>query len=550
MSADALVDLLPDLVLLIRRDGSLVAHAGGHHVPDLRPASGGKASSVEPAWSDATAELVRLLVRRSIAQRAPLESHFHEAGKDYEVRVFAQGPDRAVAVIRAVLPGSPEDTAETTGERPGPELDRRGFLRRFKESMSVATLREKSLAVAVLYIDGIPDIAQIIAARVSEQIMSVAILRLSAQASESAGTEVKWYLGQLGENLLGIVLDTADRAQADACVARICESLREPLTAGGTEFRLKPYAGVAIFGVDATAPKILLDQARAAAAEARRAASNEVFFHSDTMQLRSLARLDLAQELREAIANGHIGLRYQGRHELRSGRLVTSVAYLRWEHPLRGEIPPAEFLRVAESTGLALALSRAALTRLSRDFAVFSQTWDAGVRISFGALRDHIFHQDFLEDMEQLLAQGIPPERLELRIAEQAFVARDAGDFHALRQRGVQLVVDEVGRDLGSISSLARVPVWGLQLDRAWVTALRTDDVARKVCFAGISLATSLRLTPIAVGVDDGAQRDVLLEMGCRYGSGDLYASGSSRIAEAGMTKPVITKPRKAASSP
>ena len=529
MPADTLLDVLPDLVLLMRRDGTIAAQTGGHRVPELRPDS----------WSQATADLTRLIVRRSLAQRTALESRFHEAGREYDLRVFAQGPDRAIAVIRAVLPGSPEDTAENTGERPRPELDRRGFLRRFKESISVAVLREKSLAVAVLYIDGVPDIAQIIAARVSEQIMSVAILRLAAQAGESTEGQPKWYLGQISENALAIVVDTADRTSVDTCIGSICESLREPLAAGGTEFRLKPYAGVAILGLDAFAPKTLLDRARAAASEARRAASNDVFFHSDTMELRSLARLDMAQELREAIANHDIGFRYLGRHELATGRLVACVGYLRWEHPLRGEIRPSEFLRLAQSTGLATDLSRAALATLCDDFATLSKTWDANVRISFGALRDHLFDQDFLADVDRALADRIPANRLELRIAEQAFVARDAADFRSLQERGVQFVVDEVGRDMGSISSLARARVWGLQLDRAWVTALRTDEVARKVCRAGINLATSLSLTPIAPGVDVEEQRDVLIEMGCRYGSGDLYTSDILNI----------TKTRRVASS-
>jgi EAL domain-containing protein (putative c-di-GMP-specific phosphodiesterase class I) len=197
---------------------------------------------------------------------------------------------------------------------------------------------------------------------------------------------------------------------------------------------------------------------------------------------------------------------------------------------LRGEIRPAEFLRVAESTGLTTALSRAALHTLCDDFVAFSKTWDRDVRISFGALRDHLFHQDFLADMDRALAERVPAERLELRIAEKAFVSRDPGDFHLLQRRGVQLVVDEVGRDLGSISSLARVPVSGLQLDRAWVTAIRSDEVARKVCRAGINLALSLGLTPIAAGVDDREQRDALLELGCRVGSGDLYPPIQSNI--------------------
>jgi diguanylate cyclase len=519
MSHDPLLELLPDLVLLMRRDGSIVSQGGGRQVGPLRQT---------PDWSEATTSLLKLLVRRSIAQRATVEARFDEGGQEYSVRVSAQGPDRAVAVIRAVLPGSPEATTETTGEHPRPQLDRRGFLKRLKESMSVATLREKSFAVAVLYIDGIPDIAQIIAARVSEQIMSVAIMRLSAHAEEDA--EPKWYLGQLGENVLALVIDTSDREAVDACVARVCASLREPLTAGGTEFCLKAFAGAAILGLDASTPKALLDHARAAAAEARRTGSNEVIFHSDTLELRALARLDLARELREAIANADIRFRYVGRHELRTGRLIACVGYLRWEHPLRGEIRPAEFLRVAESTGLATALSRSALQTLCDDFTAFSKTWDSDVRISFGALRDHLFHQDFLADMDRALAERVPAERLELRIAEKAFVSRDPADFHLLQKRGVQLVVDEVGRDLGSISSLARVPVAGLQLDRAWVTAIRSDEVARKVCRAGINLALSLGLTPIAAGIDDREQRDTLLELGCRFGSGDLYPPIQSNI--------------------
>jgi predicted signal transduction protein with EAL and GGDEF domain len=533
MPADALIQLLPDLVLLMRRDGRVIAHAGGEAVPHLRPASSPSGEGFTVAWSEPTATLIRQLLRRSIANRATVEARFQERERDYEIRVTAQGPERAVATIRAAFRGSPDEAVDTTAERRRPELDRRGFLRRFKESMSVATLREKSLAIAVLFIDGIPDIAQIIAARVSEQIMSVAIVRLSAQANEHAGGQPAWYLGQLGEGVLAMVMNTSDRDAITACVSAVCASLREPIAVGDSEFRLTPYAGVGVLGMDASSPKALLDHARAAAAEARRAASSAVFFYSDTIQLRSLERLDLARELREAIANRDIRFRYVGRHDLRTGRLAAWMGYLRWEHPLRGEIRPAEFLRIAESTGLAVALSRAALKSLCEDFASLSRQWEPDVRISFGALRDHIFHEDFLADMAHVLADGaIPAERLELRISEKAFVARSPNDFNSLQKRAVQIVVDEAGRGMGSLASLARAPIWGLQLDRAWITGLRTDEVARKVCRAGVSIATALGLTAIATGVDDQAQRDTLLEMGYRYGSGDLYPARQSNITE------------------
>jgi EAL domain-containing protein (putative c-di-GMP-specific phosphodiesterase class I) len=242
------------------------------------------------------------------------------------------------------------------------------------------------------------------------------------------------------------------------------------------------------------------------------------------MQLKSLARIDSARELRDAIASGAIRLRYTGRHDLQTGRRVAWVGYVRWLHPLRGEIRPAEFLRVAQTTGLATSLSRSVLALLPQDFAALKAQSEPDVRISLGALRDHVLHEDFVADLHGLLADAaVPPERLELRIAEKVFVARDSADFRSLRQRGVQFVVDEVGRGAGSLAALARAPVWGLQLDRAWVQALHSDVIARNVCRAGIAMARALALTPIATGVDGEEQRNALLELGCRYGIGDLY---------------------------
>ncbi|MEP7245426.1 MAG: EAL domain-containing protein [Gammaproteobacteria bacterium] len=211
------------------------------------------------------------LASRAIAFRAATEARFHEAGNHYEARVSAQGPDRALCVIRAVLASAPDDAIDATGERPRPELDRRGFLKRCKESMSLAALREKPIALAVIHLDEIPDISQVIAARVAEQVMSAAILRLSAKFGDAAAAEPRWYLGQLGENLLALVIESADRDSIEACVSQVCSSLREPVATGDSEFHLTPFAGVAVLGMDASTPKALLDHARGAAAEARRA---------------------------------------------------------------------------------------------------------------------------------------------------------------------------------------------------------------------------------------------------------------------------------------
>ena len=522
MTADSLIQLLPDFVALVRRDGTVLSHGGGQGLSGLHP------------WSETTGTFLTRLVRRCISMRAPVEARFCELGKSLEARATPQGPDKALVVIRTVLTDASEEAPDQTGEIPRPQLDRRGFMKRLKESVGLAALQEKSVAVAVLHVDGISDISQIIATRVSEQVLNAAILRLSAFAGFGLDEGPTWHLGQLDESSLALVIHSDDRAVIETCVAKICERLREPVSIGDAEFRLSIHAGVGVLGLDASSPRSLLDHARAAAAEARRAASSDIYFHSDTMQLRSLARLDMTRELRDAIANREIGIRYVARHELRSGRIVAWVAYLRWDHRLRGEIRPSEFLRVAETTGLAVPLSRAILETFCNEFPKVAAQAEAGTRVSFGALRDHVFHEEFLSDMQRVIAEGrVPPERLELRIAEKAFIACDPTAVRLLRKAGVQLVVDEVGRDMGSLASLARAPLWGLQLDRTWTTAIRTDDIARLVCRAGLSVANALGFAPIAAGVDSTGQRDALLELGFRYGSGDLYDTASHNITVA-----------------
>jgi len=530
VSSELLIQALPDLVIGIRRDGVILALNAGSGVDQLKPAGESIGRNVTEVWPEAVASLVKQLTRKAIATRSTVEARFQDRGRDYEARASAQGPDRAICVIRASVQEPASETVDATAERLAPVIDRRGFLRRFKESTAMAALREKPLSVAVVHIEGVADIAQAIAPQVSEQIMAAAVARLSDLSPAIGGSELAgasklpWYLGVLGEGLLAIVLESGDRESIERCVEQICASLREPVEIDGDVFHLAPSAGVAVLGQDASSARALLDHARATANEVRRSGGGRVQFFTDTLRLKSLVRLDIARDMHEAIANREIRLRYVGRHDLATGRLVAVVGYLRWQHPLRGEIRPLDFLRVAETTGLGTTLSRAAMSWLRDDYRAMSARWDPGVRISFGALRHHLSHEEFVRDFERLLADGdIPPQRLELRIPERNLNIRAPGDLRSLARAGVQLIVDEIGRGVTSLDWLARAPIHGMQLDRAWALAARKDPVALKVCRATIAASKALELIPIAAGIDDAAQRDTLAALGCQQGSGDFF---------------------------
>jgi len=528
MSARDLIDSLPELVLQLRRDGSLVACAGGRGVSVLAGLGRWQDDVFVPAWPEEFSALLAQLSRRAIADRSTCEARAQVGAQRFEIRALAQGMDRCVCVVRAAAPDAlPDRRRGTTGEAP-PELDRRGFLRRLKDALALARLRETPLAVVIIRIEDVTELGRVTAAGVSEQIIRSALAGVAALPRQQLAADPGWEVGQLKDDQLALWIESADRGQIEAVVARLCAQLRQPVILGQAQFQLDLHAGVAILGVDATTPQALLEHAAVAAGESRRAGGSQVMFFSDTLRLRSLARLDVAREMRSAIEQGHFRLRYRARHDLRTGDRTAWVGYIHWSHPLRGSIPPREFLPVAQTMGLATALSRSVLGSLHQDFNSMSAT-DSALHVSFGALRAHALDSGFLADVHHaIIEQGLPAERLEIRLAESAVVSRDPAEFASLRDLGVRLVADEMGRDVIPLPRLAGAPVWGLQIDRRWAGAVLTDPLARRICTAVIGLAGSLGFTPLASGIDSAEQLELLRGIGCMQGTGNHFAAGET----------------------
>jgi predicted signal transduction protein with EAL and GGDEF domain len=529
----------PDLVLAIRRDGTLLAFTGGRMVPALLPHSQAIHQPMDSVWPTEAAAVLKQLCRKAIASRGSAEAWFHANGMDYEARVIAEGPDRALCVIRAARNPQRGSEAPDGAASTRAALDRRGFLDHFQQALAIAALKEVQAALIVVDVEGIEDIADI-DGRVAQEVFDAALLRL--RDAPPLGTVKHSDVGPLNESQLCLVIETADRVAIEEFVSRLQANLRQPVHLHGNSWHLSCFAGVSLLGRDASAPKELLDQARIAAGEARRAAAVRPQFFSDTMKLKSVARLDVARELHDAVRAHALGMRYVGRHDLVSGRLDAVTAYVTWPHALRGEVSPKEFLGVAESTGMAAPLSREMLSMLRRDVARLTSLLDVSVRFSYGPLRHHLLHEDFVADIEQFLRDSaLPAERLEIRIAERTFVAIAPNTIERLAQRGMRIVIDEVGRSMGSFSRLASLPLWGLQLDRSFVEDLQGEGAALRLCRAGIAAAGALGLSSIATGVDDAAKRQVLLESGCRFGTGDLFDNSGLDAAGADARAPAAS---------
>jgi EAL domain-containing protein (putative c-di-GMP-specific phosphodiesterase class I) len=272
-----------------------------------------------------------------------------------------------------------------------------------------------------------------------------------------------------------------------------------------------------------------MNHARAAMLEARRSVAGSIQFYSDTVRMLPVVRLDIERELRGAIKDGQIKLNYAGRHDLVSGRLCGLHAHMRWVHPLRGEIPPAEFLPIAETTDLARAVSRAALEHLALDLPQLRRHAGADLPICFGPLRHHLSSGHFLTDFLGSPHSGaLTSGALELRIAERTLAAMTEPEpmLRELKDAGVQCVIDEIGSGASSLAQLAQLPLSALQISRGLVLAAAHHRPAMRACRAIVALADALGVRSIAPGIDDDLSRRSMAGIGCSQGLGDFYPQG------------------------
>ncbi len=545
--SDSLIQALPDLVAFVRRDGVITACLGGRRLTDRPDPELLVGRNITETWLAPIAPRLTQMLRKALASRVNVTSTYVDGDRNYEARVSPEGRERVLCVIRDLT-----ETAEAAGTRAtdAPSaaaaggMERRGFMQRMKQSIADATLSDTPLALCVIRLGGLADIGRSIDFSIADRVATTALRRLPQCTSEPTAQEPSWYIGQLGEDLLAVVVEGAKAREAmRSTIQSICDSLQLPVEVGDACFQLAPCAGVAVHGEDASRPQSLLEHARAALAEARRSGAGSLQFYSDTIRMLPAMRMDLERELREAITGDQIQLRYVGRYDLKSGRLAAVQAYMRWTHPLRGPVAPEEFLPIAAATGLALALSRCALARCLADAAAVRAAAGAEVRLSFAPLRHHLVGGTLLKDLEShLLAQRLSPRGIEIRIAEKTIAAVDKAEriIAALTAMGVSVMIDEFGRGFSSLSNVAQLPVQALQIDRRYSLAATQQPSAERFCRGAIALAQAFGMTTVAPGIDDDAIRRNMLALGCEQGLGDFYppirlASPAAAADDAGV---------------
>ena len=333
-----------------------------------------------------------------------------------------------------------------------------------------------------------------------------------------------------GDEFVVILEGVKDEAEAITVAERIQHSLAQPFYLDGRELFMSVSVGIAMSQPGVERPEDYLRDADLAMyrAKLRGRARHEVF-RAD-MRAGAVLQMSLENDLRHSMDRGELRVMYQPIWSLASGRIVGFEALVRWDHPTHGAMQPADFIPIAEETGLILPLGEWVLRQAAQRLAHWNTkvVADDPIWVSVNVAARQLTHPGLVEIVKNAIAEtGIEASRLKLEITESMIMA-DAvaavGALEQLKTLGIHLLMDDFGTGHASLSYLHRLPISTIKIDRYFVGRIDSNSECLEIVRTILSLSRSLSMDVIAEGVENGAQREVLQSLGCEYVQGYLLS--------------------------
>lgn len=337
-------------------------------------------------------------------------------------------------------------------------------------------------------------------------------------------------LARYGGDEFTVLLDETSRTGAISVAERMLRALQEPFALAGREIGVTASIGIALAGADAGDDAKRSDpirEADLAMYRAKESGGGRWALFVPSMDADALDRLDQETDVRRAVSAGEFHLDYQPVVDLTSGRLTGVEALIRWDHPLRGPVSPAEFIPVAERTGLIVALGRWVMNEACRQ----ARAWqDEGLDLHVAVNLSPIQFGDagLVDDLRNTMRRhGVDARRLVLEITESVFIENPAHavtTMRAVNELGVALALDDFGQGYSSLSYLKTLPLQIVKIDRAFVDGLPRSTADQAIVRAVVTLASELGMAVLAEGVETLDQLAHVRRLGCGSAQGFLFS--------------------------
>jgi diguanylate cyclase (GGDEF)-like protein len=338
-------------------------------------------------------------------------------------------------------------------------------------------------------------------------------------------------LARVGGDEFTLLVEQFDGPQDLAEIAqKLLAATARTLTINGQECHLSGSIGIAIYPKDGADSASLLKNADIAMYRAKTSGKNNYQFYSSDINVHSVERLSLENQLRHAVARREFEVHYQPKINIQSGKLAGAEALVRWRHPQRGLLLPAEFICVAEEVGLIGAIGRLVLETVCGDVRRWRDQGLAPKRVAINLSAQQFADSRLLKDVDSVLREtGCDPHSLEFEITESVVMTNPQKALQLLEQikeHGITVAIDDFGTGHSSLAYLKRFPVDSVKIDHTFIRDLAADPNDLAITRAIIALGHSMGLKVVAEGVETPTQLEILRRFGCDEFQGFLYSPG------------------------
>jgi diguanylate cyclase (GGDEF)-like protein/PAS domain S-box-containing protein len=397
------------------------------------------------------------------------------------------------------------------------------FMDRLNQSIADARRNNRVFALLFLDLDRFKNINDTLGHTTGDNLLVEVSRRIAANLREVDT------VSRMGGDEFMVLLPHIDTDNDSLVVARkLLAAMAAPFNLSGRQYHISASIGISHFPADGTEAEDIIRHADIAMYQAKEHGRNTYHRYTQSFDEKQLLHLDLENDLRHALRLNGLELHYQPQQDLADGSWSGVEALLRWNHPERGFIPPLDFIRIAEETGLIVEIGYWVLRRACLQYLAWRRSGlDVG-HISVNLSPHQFLQSNLIERMREIIVEtGMPPDRLGVEITESAAMPNfqySVRTLESLREMGVTIYIDDFGTGFSSLSHLRRLPIDILKIDRAFVaeTPGNSDDVA--IVRAIIAMARTMNLRIVAEGIETAEQLDFLHREGCHNGQGYLFS--------------------------
>ncbi len=388
------------------------------------------------------------------------------------------------------------------------------FVQLLSQAIEQARMGGRQFALFAIDLENFKAINDSLGHAVGDELLIEAGRRIKAL---SQGGEA---MSRIGGDEFNLILAPIESPQSAGLFAqRLIGTLEQPFPADGRPVYVGASVGIALYPADGDQAEMLMRSADAALNHAKDEGGNTLRFFSHELTVRARERLVLEADLRHALQNHELRLYYQPQIDLASGQVVGIEALVRWQHPQRGVVSPAEFIPLAETSGLIVELGEWVLKTACRQIKSWADQRLTGAHTSVNVSAVQLSRSNLLEAVRHALQEsGIPPDMLELEITESFMMSDLNGAMKTLaeiRKLGVRLAIDDFGTGYSSLSHLQQLNVDKLKIDISFIRDMTSNSGKAAIVQAIIALGHGLGLHIVAEGVEEEGQAHYLRDLQC-----------------------------------